>query len=72
MKLIMNSKHLRTLQQVEDFVHGSTVLEPAITHQAERYAWIETALRRFGYTRLSRPDKGLMVAYPCRLTGYSR
>lgn len=68
----MNIKHLETLQQVADFVHGSMALEPAFASQAERYLWIETTLRHFGYAKLPRPDKGLLVAYLCCVTGYSR
>jgi len=68
----MNSKHLRTLQQVADFIHGSAALEPSFAGQAERYAWIEATLRQFGYAKLARRDKGLIVAYLCRVTGYSR
>lgn len=72
MKLIMNIKHLRTLQQVEDFLHGSAAFEPIRASQAERYQWIDETLARFGYPRLAKPDKGLIVAYLMRLTGYSR
>lgn len=68
----MNPKHLRTLQQVADFLHGSAcvTLEPA--PQAERYRLIEATLRHFDYLRLSKADKGLIVAYLRTLTGYSR
>lgn len=68
----MNVNHLRTLQQVEDFLHGSGAFEPVPASQAEHYRWIEATLDRFQYARLSKPDKGLIVAYLMRLTGYSR
>lgn len=68
----MNPKHLSTLQQVADFVHGSAAMEPEPATQAARYCLIETTLRHFDYTRLSKADKGLVVAYLRRLTGYSR
>jgi transposase InsO family protein len=72
MKLIMNAKRLSTLQQVEDFLHGSRALEPLPASPAERYRWIDETLRHFDYPRLSRPGKGLVVAYLGRVTGYSR
>lgn len=72
MKLIMNIKHLRSLQQVADFVHGSSAMEPLAASQAERYQWIEATLRHFRYERLAKADKGLIVAYLGRVTGYSR
>jgi hypothetical protein len=63
MKLIMNIKHLSSLQQIADFVRGSRALEPVTLSQAERYQWIKTNLRYFRYERLSKADKGLIVAY---------
>jgi hypothetical protein len=37
-----------------------------------RYAWIETVLKRFDYPRLARADRGPVLAYLQRLSGYSR
>lgn len=68
----MNIKHLRTLEQVRDFVYASTALEPVEASQGERYRWIEATLRHFRYAGLPRADKGLIVAYLSRVTGYSR
>lgn len=68
----MNIRHLRTLAQVADFLHGSRSLEPLPASQAERYQWIEQTLHHFRYPRLSKADKGLVVAYLGRITGYSR
>lgn len=72
MKLIMNVKCLQTLQQVADFLNASSSLEPAPTSQAERYQWIEQTLRHFRYASRSKADKGLLMAYLCRISGYSR
>ena len=38
----------------------------------DRYRHIEGVLRRFRYARLKRADKGLVVRYLVRTTGYSR
>jgi transposase InsO family protein len=57
---------------VADFVHGSGAMEPVPASQAERYEWIEATLRHFGYGRLGRANKGLIMAYLRRVTGYSR
>jgi transposase InsO family protein len=72
MKIIMNVKHLQTLQQVIDFLHGSNAFEPAPARQAERYQWIEQTLRHFRYASHSKADKGVLIAYLCRMSGYSR
>ena len=37
-----------------------------------RYGWIEQVLHRFGYRQLGRADKGVLLAYLQRLSGYSR
>jgi transposase InsO family protein len=39
---------------------------------AARYAWIEQVLRRFDYRQLGRSDKGVLLLYLQRLSGYSR
>jgi len=72
MKIIMNVKHLQTLQQVIDFLHGSNAFEPAPARQAERYQWIDQTLRHFRYASHSKADKGVLIAYLCRMSGYSR
>jgi len=72
MKVIMNVKHLQTLQQVADFLHGSSAIEPLSATKAERYQWIAQTLEQFRYRTLSKIDKGLVQAYLCRLSGYSR
>ena len=72
MKVIMNVKHPKTVQQVADFLHGSGALEPFAASQAERYRWIEATLQQFRYRTLAKADKGLIQAYLCRLSGYSR
>jgi len=71
-KLIMNIRHLRTLSEVVDFVQGSRSLEPVDATPVARYPWIEHTLRHFQHARLGKPDKGLLIAYLCAITGYSR
>jgi len=68
----MNVKHLQTLQQVIDFLHGSGSFEPVPAPQAERYQWIDQTLRHFRYSSRSKADKGVLIVYLCRISGYSR
>ncbi len=68
----MNVKHLQTLQQVIDFLHGSSAFEPAPVRQSERYQWIDQTLRHFRYASRSKADKGALIVYLCRISGYSR
>lgn len=68
----MNIKRLQTLQQVTDFLHGSGSFEPAPATKTERYQWIEQTLRHFRYASRTKIEKGLLIAYLCRISGYSR
>jgi transposase InsO family protein len=72
MKIIMNVKRLQTLQQITDFLHGSCAFEPAPATQTERYQWIDMTLQHFRYASRTKAEKGLLIAYLCRISGYSR
>jgi len=73
MVIDMNEAQVRTLEQVRQVVAGTQALEfrPA-EDDAGRYAWIGSVLRRFDYGRLKRCDRGVMLVYLQRLSGYSR
>lgn len=54
-------------------VAGTQALEFRRAEDDEgRYAWIEQVLRRFEYRQLGLADRGAVLAYPQRLSGYSR
>lgn len=73
MVIDMNEAQVRTLDQVRQVVAGTQSLEFGRAEDDEgRYGWIEQVLRRFGYRQLGRADKGVMLAYLQRLSGYSR
>ena len=69
----MNDDRLVTLPQLRQFVEGTTEVEfRRCGKDEDRYRHIEGVLRRFRYARLKRADKGLVVRYLMRTTGYSR
>jgi transposase InsO family protein len=73
MVIDMNEDRLVTLPQLRQFVEGTSEVEFRRCGKGEdRYRHIEGVLRRFGYARLKRADKGLVVRYLMRTTGYSR
>jgi transposase InsO family protein len=73
MVIDMNEAQVRTLEQVRQVVSGTQDLEFRRAENDEaRYAWIALVLRRFEYGRLKRPDRGLVLVYLQRLSGYSR
>ena len=68
----MNDEHIKNLAQVRRFLEGTEALELAIEDKDERYAWMERTLRRFRYRRLNKADRGVVLRYLERVSGYSR
>ena len=73
MVIDMNESAVRTLAQVHDVLTGTQSLAFAcVQDDPARYAWIAAVLRRFNYGRLGRRDRGAVLQYLERLSGYSR
>ncbi len=72
MVIDMNEKKLTTLEQLRQFLAGTADVLFQPGQDDSRYAHIVDVLRRFQYARLKRPDKGLILRYLARTTGYSR
>jgi len=73
MVIDMNEAQVRTLEQVRQVLAGTQALEFRGAEDDEgRYAWIESVLRRFDYRQLPRQQRGPVLAYVQRLSGYSR
>lgn len=69
----MNEAQVRTLEQVRQVLQGTQALEfRGAADDEGRYAWIESVLRRFDYRHLPRQQRGPVLAYVQRLSGYSR
>ena len=69
----MNEAQVRTLEQVRQVLEGTQSLEFRRAEDDEgRYAWIEAVLRRLEYRQLKRMDRGAVLVYLQRLSGYSR
>ena len=73
MVIDMNDKALTTVAQIRAFLDGTQEVkfEP-IADEAGRYPHIESVLKRLHYHRLKRPEKGLVMRYLERTSGYSR
>lgn len=73
MVIDMNEAQVRTFEQLRQVLAGTQALEFRRTEDdAGRYAWIEQVLRRFAYRQLGRAERGAVLAYLQRLSGYSR
>ena len=68
----MNTKLIKTLQQVQELLQHAPSIEPGWESKDECYQWVEATLRHFKYRALSRPEKGLIKRYLTVATGYSR
>jgi hypothetical protein len=72
MKTIMNDSHIKTLEQVHQFLEGTAAMELCIDAKEDRYTWMQTTLVRFHYLQLSKADKGLILSFLQKVSGYSR
>lgn len=73
MVIDMNETRLKTVAQLRAFLNGTLEVKfQSISSDAERYGFIAAVLNRFAYRRLGRDDKGTVLRYIERTTGYSR
>jgi len=71
MVIDMNNEQLHTLAQMQAFLDGTVALEFAVAAE-ERYGFIGRTVRRFGYARLKRAEKAVVLRFLERVSGYSR
>jgi transposase InsO family protein len=71
MVIDMNDKQLASLAQVKAFLAGTIAVDFVVAH-SEQYAFITRTLQRFGYRGLGRADKGVVLRFLERVSGYSR
>ncbi len=73
MKTIMNEKDLKTVEQVQQFLVGTQLVAfQILDDKASRYKWIQSTLIRFNYGQLKRQEKGILIRYMAKISGYSR
>jgi transposase InsO family protein len=73
MVIDMNESRLNTVAQLRAFLEGTLEVQfCALNDDTQRYAFIHTLVQRFGYATLGRADKGVVLRYLERTTGYSR
>lgn len=73
MVVITHRHRLRTVEQVEQFLHRDhTTLPLRFQTRAETYRFLERTVRRFDYFHLGRADKGVLRRFLGKVTGLSR
>lgn len=68
----MDEEGIRTIEQIRRFLEGTADVEFLIETKQKRYEWIEQTLERFRYLERSRPEKGLLLRFLEKVSGYSR
>ena len=70
MVIHMNESQLRTIEQIEQFLNGSShVVFAAHSKHEERYAHLSRVLKRFDYPRCNKWDRGVLLRYIQRTSG---
>ena len=69
----MKLDNLKTIEQMESFLNGSQAIAFSVaSSKDERYQFVEDVLKRFGYIRMKRYDKGVVIKFLIKVSGYSR
>ena len=71
MRLNMDDRKLRTLEQVKQFMESCRRIEFNGLNLKEKYRWMEEVLKKFKYPRLKKAGKGVIRQYIEKVTGYS-
>lgn len=72
MELIMDLKHLKTIEELRAFVTGSRRFVLKAKTIEDRYEIIEELIHRFDYQRLKRKDKHVVLRVLKIFTGYKK
>lgn len=73
MVIDMQEHSLDSIERLEQFLEGTGAVAPRVRGgEAARQAHVGRVLSRFGYSHLSRRDKGVVIRYLLHTSGYSR
>jgi transposase InsO family protein len=72
MIVMLQTQGLKSLDDLKAFLAGSQGVEIRTPEREVAYAFIGQTLKRFGYRRLGKAQKGLVRAYLGKVTGLSR
>lgn len=73
MKTLMKLQDLTSVDQLQEFLSGTRAMSfSLISDKDECYRWLQGELGRFRYLHCSRADKGVIMRYRIKVSGYSR
>ena len=68
----IQTRRLRTIEQLHAFTEGNETVTFQSENGARAYAFIGEILGRFGYPRLGKADKGVVLHFLLTVTGFLR
>ena len=68
----IETRRLRTIAQLRAFVEGNEAVDFQPRDRDEAYGFVRDTLERFGYRRLGRRDRGVVLRFLVAATGFSR
>lgn len=73
MKVIMSTKQLSCINDIEKFTSGvQKVAFKILGDKHDKYAWIQSALIKYRYLGLKKHEKSIAIRYIQKMTNYSR
>ena len=73
MKVIMNLNELTTIDAIDAFLSGTQpVVFSVLEGKTDRYRWLEQTLVKWRYHQRPRFEKGRLLLFMERISGYSR
>lgn len=69
----MNADKLNSLDQIAAFLDGTQAIAFGVAStKTERYQWVQKTLAQFHYNTRDKADKGVLLRYLVKVSGYSR
>jgi hypothetical protein len=72
MIVTLQTQAIQTIEQVRAFVAGVEPVSFTLADRSSAHTWMADTLKRFGYTRACRADRGVLRRYLAKTTGLSR
>lgn len=72
MKTTMNTTHIKSINEVKEFLQGTKSVEFSTESRSEKYEFVGRVLFKFRYQKLCKPEKTLIKRYLKKVTGYSK
>lgn len=66
----MKNVRVFSIPELEQLLSSSSGLQFTVMDKAEAYTWIAITLKGYSYRKLGKHDRGLVIAYIQKLTGY--